>query len=122
MKAEQVVVAAMRTKGITKFAMLAAEPAGSIMALEAAQLSYPALDAAMVVLGSKIANDQARLISPQSLQTRLLLLWQPVTALSVCQCLEDLLGMGQHLIQVGPDQSVQPPSWAEPRRALLLPV
>ncbi len=72
MKPEQVVVAAMRTKGITKFAMLAAEPAGSIMALEAAQLSYPALDAAMVLLGSKIANDQARLTSPQSLQTRLL--------------------------------------------------
>jgi hypothetical protein len=43
------VVRGTRTKEISEFTMFAAEPAGSLMALEATHTSDPVLDGAMVV-------------------------------------------------------------------------
>ncbi|MGI4801842.1 MAG: hypothetical protein ACRYG8_48995 [Janthinobacterium lividum] len=45
---------ATRAEEITEFAMLAAEPGGRVMVLEAAHTSDPALDAAMVLLETAI--------------------------------------------------------------------
>ena len=47
---DSLVVTAAGTEKISEFTMLAAEPAGGVVALEAAQPSDPALDAAMILL------------------------------------------------------------------------
>jgi hypothetical protein len=55
------VVTTTRTKEISEFTVLSAEAPGCLMALETAHTLDPALDAAMVLLGSPIANDKSGL-------------------------------------------------------------
>ncbi len=56
---DDLVVTAAGTEEILEFTKLATEAVGCVVALEATPPSDPALDAAMILLGSPIANDKS---------------------------------------------------------------
>ncbi len=56
---DDLVVTATRAKELAEFTVFSTEAIGGIIILEASHTSGPTLDAAMVLLGSPIANDKS---------------------------------------------------------------
>jgi hypothetical protein len=65
---------------------------------------------------------KAGLPTSESLLARLEFLRQPLPAMRPSQGVRDLLWMAQQVTEIAPDQLVQAPGRAQPRRALLLPM